>query len=85
MDTHASLIPTPAGTLGGDDPPHVRHRAGHLGELHAYEQLLVLLLAFGPFLVLAVVVYVVRRRDIAAETAEKPSRAAPRSPGLAGP
>jgi hypothetical protein len=35
----------------------------HLGGLHPYEQLLVYLLAFGPFVVLAVVVYVVRRRD----------------------
>ena len=35
----------------------------HLGELHAYEQLLVALIAFGPFVVLGIVVYVVRRRD----------------------
>lgn len=39
----------------------------HLGDLHAYEQLLVLLLAFGPFAVLGVVVAVLRRRDLAAE------------------
>lgn len=38
----------------------------HLGDLHAYEQLLVLVLAFGPFVVLGVVVAVVRRRDLAA-------------------
>ena len=35
----------------------------HLGDLHAYEQLLVGLIAFGPFVVLIVVVAVVRRRD----------------------
>jgi hypothetical protein len=35
----------------------------HLGALHPYEQVLVLLLAFGPFVVLACVVAVVRRRD----------------------
>jgi hypothetical protein len=39
----------------------------HLGALHAYEKLLVALIAFGPFVVLVVVVYVIRRRDIAAE------------------
>jgi H+/Cl- antiporter ClcA len=37
----------------------------HMGDLHAYEQLLVWLLAFGPFVVLFVVVYVVRRRELA--------------------
>jgi hypothetical protein len=35
----------------------------HLGSLHAYEQALVALVAFGPFVVLFVVVHVVRRRD----------------------
>ena len=42
----------------------------HLGSLHPYERALVLLVAFGPFVVLAVVVYVVRRRDVAAEERE---------------
>jgi hypothetical protein len=42
----------------------------HLGALHAYEQALVLLIAFGPFVVLGVVVVVMRRRDIAAEERE---------------
>ena len=42
----------------------------HLGALHPYEQLLVALVAFGPFAVLFVVVYVVRRRDVAAEDGE---------------
>jgi len=35
----------------------------HMGALHPYEQLLVLLLAFGPFVLLAVVVVVRRRQD----------------------
>ncbi|MEO5708401.1 MAG: hypothetical protein ABIQ59_01070 [Nocardioidaceae bacterium] len=39
----------------------------HLGALHPVEQLLVALVALGPFVVLFVVVYVVRRRDIAEE------------------
>ena len=39
----------------------------HLGQLHGYEQALVLLIAFGPFLVLGVLVVVMRRRDLAAE------------------
>lgn len=34
----------------------------HLGSLHPYEQALTYLLAFGPFVVLAVVVAVRRRR-----------------------
>lgn len=42
----------------------------HLGALHAYEKALVALIAFGPFVVLGVVVYVIRRRDVAAEEAE---------------
>lgn len=39
----------------------------HLGPLHPAEQALVLLIAFGPFVVLGVVVAVVRRRDVAEE------------------
>ena len=35
----------------------------HLGPLHPVEQALTLLLAFGPFVVLAVVVWVRRRQD----------------------
>ena len=35
---------------------------GHMGGLHAYEQLIVLLLAFGPLLLLAVTVRIARRR-----------------------
>lgn len=36
----------------------------HLGSLHTYETVLLALLAFGPFVVLAVVVFVIRRRDL---------------------
>lgn len=39
----------------------------HLGALHPYELLLVLVIGFGPFVVLAVVVSVLRRREIARE------------------
>lgn len=39
----------------------------HLGALHPYEFMLVLVVGFGPFVVLAVVVFVLRRRDIARE------------------
>ena len=35
----------------------------HLGDLHGYETALLALLAFGPFVVLAVVVVVLRRQD----------------------
>lgn len=39
----------------------------HLGSLHGYEAALLGLLAFGPFVVLAVVVALVRRRDLQQE------------------
>jgi hypothetical protein len=35
----------------------------HLGALHAQEKALVALVAFGPFVVLFAVLFVVRRRD----------------------
>lgn len=35
----------------------------HLGALHAHEKALVALVAFGPFVVLFAVLFVVRRRD----------------------
>lgn len=35
----------------------------HLGELHAYERWLAIALAFGPFLLLALVIVVRRRQD----------------------
>jgi hypothetical protein len=34
----------------------------HLGKLHGYEHVLVLLLAFGPVLLLAVTIRIARRR-----------------------
>ena len=41
--------------------------AAHLGSLHPYERAVVLLVAFGPFVVLGVVVAALRRRAIADE------------------
>jgi hypothetical protein len=35
----------------------------HLGELHPYEKVLTLVLAFGPFVVLFAVIALRRRRD----------------------
>jgi hypothetical protein len=48
----------------------------HLGALHPVERLLVLAVAFGPFLVLAVVVFLSRRRAVAEEEAEQAGRSA---------
>jgi len=42
----------------------------HLGALHAHEKALTLLLAFGPFVLLAAVIVVRRRQDAAAELRE---------------
>jgi hypothetical protein len=42
----------------------------HMGALHPYEQGLVLLLAFGPFVVLGIVVWLRRREDAAEKAAE---------------
>ena len=42
-----------------------------MGALHPFEQLLVLLVAFGPFVVLAVVVVVRRRHDARDEAREQ--------------
>ena len=36
----------------------------HMGALHPYEQAMVLLLAFGPFVVLGLVVWLRRREDV---------------------
>lgn len=44
----------------------------HLGELHAYEHLLVWLLAFGPLLLLGVTVHIARKR--AREEEDQPRR-----------
>jgi hypothetical protein len=35
----------------------------HMGALHPFEKVLTLVLAFGPFLLLALVIYVRRRQD----------------------
>ena len=35
----------------------------HMGKLHGYEHLLVYLLAFGPFLLLALTIWISRRRN----------------------
>ena len=43
----------------------------HMGKLHPIEKFLVGAIAFGPFVILAIVVYVVRKRDIAEEEAER--------------
>jgi hypothetical protein len=53
----------------------------HLGDLHAYETALLALLAFGPFVVLAVVVVVMRRRDEDEPDAEASEQVAPRPDG----
>jgi hypothetical protein len=45
----------------------------HMGAMHPYEKALTLLLAFGPFLLLAAVI-VVRRRHDALEDAEETQR-----------
>jgi hypothetical protein len=42
----------------------------HLGALHPYEKVATLVLAFGPFLVLGLLVAVRRRHDLAEEQAE---------------
>lgn len=50
----------------------------HLGALHPVEKALTLLLAFGPFVLLAVVVVVRRRQDAAADAGDRaPDRGAP--------
>lgn len=42
----------------------------HMGALHAYEQWLVAGIAFGPFLVLGVVIAIRRRQDLADDSEE---------------
>ncbi|MFL6109387.1 MAG: hypothetical protein ACJ72D_03245 [Marmoricola sp.] len=34
----------------------------HLGKMHPYEHVLVLVLAFGPIMLLAVTIYIARKR-----------------------
>lgn len=50
----------------------------HLGKLHAYEQVLVYLLAFGPFLLLALTVWISRKRN--AEETDGSHEPAPHPP-----
>jgi hypothetical protein len=52
----------------------VRVTPYHLGALHPVEQALTLALAFGPFVVLAVVVVVRRRQDERAARSQRPQR-----------
>ncbi|CAB4686156.1 MAG: hypothetical protein F2667_00745 [Actinobacteria bacterium] len=47
----------------------------HLGSLHPHEQLLTLVLAFGPFLVLGGVIWHRRRQDAVADEADPGSQA----------
>ena len=42
----------------------------HLGPLHPVEQALTLLLAFGPFVLLGIVIVVRRRQDARADDAD---------------
>lgn len=51
---------------------HLDLVALHLGSLHAYEQWLVVAIAFAPFVVLGIVVAVQRRRAIAEEKRADP-------------
>jgi hypothetical protein len=43
----------------------------HMGALHPVEQVLTLLLAFGPFVALGIVVWVRRRREAAQDAREE--------------
>jgi hypothetical protein len=49
----------------------------HLGRLHPLEHVLVYLLAFGPFVLLAVTIRVGRRRDRSADLADGPGEHSP--------
>jgi hypothetical protein len=49
----------------------------HLGQLHPFEQALVLVLAFGPFALAGLVVVVIRRRDAAAEESAERTASGP--------
>jgi hypothetical protein len=43
----------------------------HMGALHPFEQVLTLVLAFGPFLLLAAVIMIRRRQDARDEEAQR--------------
>ncbi len=49
----------------------------HLGALHPVEQLLTLLLAFGPFVLLAITIRVSRRRNARDDDPDAPGRDQP--------
>lgn len=51
----------------------------HMGTLHTYEAVLLAILAFGPFVILTVIVVVIRRRDAAAEVDHDISEASGRA------
>ena len=51
----------------------------HMGALHPFEQILTVILAFGPFLLLGAVI-VHRRRQDAREDADRAADAAPEGP-----
>jgi uncharacterized iron-regulated membrane protein len=51
----------------------------HLGALHPVEQLLTLTLAFGPFVLLGIVIWWRRRQDEATEQAKATDEAGERS------
>ena len=61
--TSAAWIPSGAAQAGQWGTMTTPVLPLHMGGLHPYEQVLTLLLAFGPFLLLAVVVLVRRRQD----------------------
>jgi hypothetical protein len=42
----------------------------HLGPLHPFERVLTLVLAFGPFVLLAVTIWVTRRRNSSEDDVE---------------
>jgi hypothetical protein len=46
--------------------------AMHLGKLHPFEKVLTLVLAFGPFVVLGLVIAVRRRHDSDADDSDDP-------------
>jgi hypothetical protein len=43
----------------------------HMGAMHPYEKVLTLVLAFGPFLLLAAVIMIRRRQDQAEEDSQR--------------
>jgi hypothetical protein len=44
----------------------------HLGPLHPVERILTLLLAFGPFVLLALTIWITRRRNAGDDEGESP-------------